>query len=110
MTTEPPTTPPTTEHHDPEYQPEDLLADDGTVDISAIKSITNTDNTPGERVSPSECRRFRQAVADGTQPRNVETDFARRTVRRHAHGECHHDHNVPAVEYDDEREQWVCNE
>jgi len=111
MTTEPPTTPPTdTYSPDTEYDAADLLADDGTVDVGAVKSIANTENTPGNRVSPSECRRFRRAVAAGTHPGNVEADFARRTVRRHAHGECNHDHDVPAAEYDAETEQWVRSE
>jgi hypothetical protein len=106
MTTEPPTTPPTTDHSSTTYEPSDLLDDDGNIDTSKVKSITNENADPAREVSPTLCKQWRRIVREGTQPRNVETDFDHDSVRYHATGECDHDHGEPTATYDHDAEQW----
>jgi len=110
MTTEPPTTPPTTDYDELTYQPSDLLDDDGSVDVSAVRSITKGDSRNPEAVTPEECARYRTIVRDGTRPRDVETDRGRSTVSRHATGRCNHDHDEPTAAYDPEANEWGCGE
>lgn len=110
MTTEPPQTPPSTDHDEPEHTAADLLDDDGTIDVSKVKSITNAGQQNTSDVSPAECRRFRRTVAEGTSPRQIDTDWNKSAVRYHVTGKCNHDVSIPTFEYDRENEQWVVGE
>lgn len=88
----------------------DLLDDDGNVNISAIKSVTNGNPKP---VSPETCAAARELLADGltTAEAAAELTIGSTTVSKHARDACYHtsdevDH--PPVAY--ERGEWVIDD
>jgi hypothetical protein len=88
-------------------EPSDLLNDDGTVNIGAVKSATNG---AGKPVSPETCRRARELLVDGktTAEAAAELTIGSTTVSKHARGACYHDADDiahTALEY--EGGEWV---
>jgi len=69
-------------------EPSDLLGEDGTVDRSALASITNGRADRGDRVQASEAAAMRRELLGGGSVRGVAEahDIAQSTVRDHAHG------------------------
>jgi len=95
---------------DDHRDPSDLLDEDGSVNISAVKSVTNGTAKP---VSPETCATARELLVDGltTAEAAAELTIGSTSVSRHAGGDCYHttdevDH--PPVTY--ERGEWVIDD
>lgn len=107
MTTEPPTTPPTTDTNSTDtLDAADLLDEDGNIDVSAVKEITNAGNMNNSPVTPGECCMFRHTVRRGVRPCEIDTEYNQATVRRHVRGACNHEHGEPTAEYDEDADEW----
>lgn len=90
----------------------DLLNDDGTINVSKVRSIQNGrhDNVPN--VSERECHQFRRA---GAQLRDAQAPeiaagyvYAKATIRRHMTGTCSHDTDAPPLRHTGD--EWVIDQ
>jgi len=106
MTTEPPTTPPTTDTGSTEYDPADLLDEDGKIDPGKVKSIAKKGQRSYEKVTAEDCQQWRREIDAGTTPRKTTDTVDPAVVRYHATGECEHDHGIAPVAYDAEADTW----
>jgi hypothetical protein len=78
--------------HKPGLDVSELLGDDGTVDHSVIKSLTNADAGGGTRITTETCDKFRRAIQSGATAKDTAAKYevGATAVRRHVRGECHH--------------------
>lgn len=88
----------------------DLLAEDGTVDLSKVRSRANAANGASVHIDAERCAALRETLAETRDAGETAETFGHGTtaVRRHVKGECHHDdHEVdaPTLSFD-RREGW----
>jgi len=78
--------------HKPGLDASELLDDDGTVDHSVIKSLTNASVMGSKTITTDMCDAFRRDVATGKHASTIaeEYDVGDTTLRKHVRGECHH--------------------
>lgn len=101
--------------NDDTLDPADLLDENGDVNISAVKSVTNspTNRSDSFAVTAETCATARELLVDGMTSKEAarELTIGSTTVSKHARGACYHtrdevDH--PPVEYDGG--EWVISD
>ena len=91
----------------------DLLDENGNVDSSEIKSLTNEMHSVGTSVDATMCRRLRRVIGETDQQAIEVADafgIGATTVRNHIAGECRHGDAPPTYTYDRYAGMWVENE
>lgn len=75
--------------------PTDLLDENGKVDLSAVKSITNAENGTEETITVERCAEIRERVLESQHATETAARFGvgSTATRRHAKGDCHHAEN-----------------
>jgi len=70
----------------------DLLNADGSINLSAVRSITNAENAPAETITAERCAAIREQVLASQHATETAARFGigSTATRRHAKGDCHH--------------------
>ena len=89
----------------------DLLNDDGSIDVSAIRQKQSGSNPQTTPVSPDECRDWRKAVRGASSAmEQLDTERAKTTVHAHIRGECQCEHDQSALTWQSDNDKtgmWV---
>lgn len=93
-----------------------LLNDDGSVNVSEVRSRANGGNASGTTIDTEICANIRRELADRQHVKKTADaiGIGQTATRRHAKGECHHDEDdvdAPALSYIPGRSDgWVVDE